>query len=66
MRLRDLQDHLDPRLRMGEPSVTPHRCPEFQADGVPCPDPARDCERCARAAPPRSTDHAPSRRVSHA
>ena len=25
-------------------------CAEAQADGVPCPDPARDCDHCERAA----------------
>lgn len=24
-------------------------CADAQADGVPCPDPARDCDRCERA-----------------
>jgi hypothetical protein len=24
------------------------KCPELQADGVPCEDPAADCEQCMR------------------
>jgi hypothetical protein len=43
-----------PPSRTGRPPLPPERertglCGEAQADGVPCTDPACQCERCGRA-----------------
>ena len=43
--LRDLCQELIDRLIE---FVREPRCPEFQADGVPCTSASADCEQCAR------------------